>query len=233
MACSQFGQAEDYIKMPAISVTTTDNTSSFNDVNHPSTKSSYSKSLSVKKKTCVLNLEVTQRRASYQHIIPVVFVENSKSSGSPKRGHKSSQRRKSSVYDNYRKPSVTSPRSRSGSWNSFEYQKHRQLMERRPSVVSNARHSLSEEMTAKQYINEKQRRKIALVVVSTFLFILISSVAIVILTLTHQSEWTYDKNKTMTIYTFAPDSKVIIHEEFPAYRNLRYVNIVRLHKNHK
>lgn len=94
-------------------------------------------------------------------------------------------------------------------------------MDHRPSVALNARHRLSDSMATKQLITETQRRKIAFVVVLTFLFILICSVAIVILTLTHQSEWTYDKNKTMTIYTFAPDSKVIIHEEFPVYRNLR------------
>lgn len=217
MACSLFVQAEDCIEMPVMSVSTADSTNTFVHVNHLSFKT---KPSSVKKKKSALNLEV-HPNAPYDHIVPVVFIDNSESSVPTNKGRKPSQRRKSSVYDNYRKPSIASSRSRSESWNSYEYQKHRQLMEHRPSIALNATRRLSEPMTSKQYISEKQRRKIAFVVVSTFLFILICSVAIVILTLTHQSEWTYDRNKTMTIYTFAPDSKVIIHEEFPVYKNIR------------
>lgn len=69
--------------------------------------------------------------------------------------------------------------------------------------------SLQHNMTPKQIEKEKRRRKVVFAVVATFLFILVCCVLAVVVTLTHQSEFTVE-NKTLTYYTFAPDEKIVI-----------------------
>lgn len=63
-------------------------------------------------------------------------------------------------------------------------------------------------MTPKEAEKEKRRRRVVFVVVATFLFLLVCSVLAVVVTLTHQSEFTAE-NKTLTYYTFAPDATIV------------------------
>lgn len=69
--------------------------------------------------------------------------------------------------------------------------------------------SLQQTMTPKELEKEKRRRRVVFAVVATFLFLLICSVLAVVVTLTHQSEFTAE-NKTLTYYTFAPDARIVI-----------------------
>lgn len=70
MACSLFVQAQDCIEMPVMSASTADSTGSFVHVNHPSSKISYAKNSSVKKKKVCLIWKPTKK---VPHII-ILFL---------------------------------------------------------------------------------------------------------------------------------------------------------------
>lgn len=66
---------------------------------------------------------------------------------------------------------------------------------------------LSEEETLK----ENRRRKIVYIVIGTTLFLLLCAVLAVVITLTHQSQFSVE-NKTTTYYTFSPHPKLVYGE---------------------
>lgn len=143
------------------------------------------------------------------HIVPEVLIREKRARRQP-----SQLRRKSSAYESCRRASVASNRSRRGSrrcsysYPEYERRKSSASQSRRNSSMRSGR-SLQQEMTPKQLEKEKRRRKVVFAVVATFLFILVCSVLAVVVTLTHQSEFTAE-NKTLTYYTFAPDAKIVI-----------------------
>ena len=84
---------------------------------------------------------------------------------------------------------------------------------RRSSVASSRRHKTSSATTRKwlspeQKARERKRRRTVYIVVGTFLFILFSCVLVVIVTLTHQSEWGRRNSTVARYYTFAPPADV-------------------------
>lgn len=144
------------------------------------------------------------------HVIPEVLIREKR----PRR-HSSQLKRKGSAYENYRRSSVasTSNRSRHGSRrysHSSEYERRKSISQsRRNSSMRSAKSLQHATMTPKEIEKEKRRRKVVFAVVATFLFLLVCSVLAVVVTLTHQSEFTME-NKTMTYYTFAPDARIVI-----------------------
>lgn len=157
------------------------------------------------------------------HLIPEVVVREKRA-----RRHSSQLRRKGSSYENYRRSSIVSAanrQSRQGSrrysHSSGEYERRKSISQsRRNSSMRSAKSLQHTAMTPKQIEKEKRRRRIVFAVVATFLFILVCSVLAVVVTLTHQSEFTVE-NKTLTYYTFAPDAKIAILKS--ELNNERYV----------
>lgn len=143
------------------------------------------------------------RELCKDHLVPCVYVK----SYEDQRGRRYSQaRRNSSIYDNYRRPSVASNRSRRGSRYSYttEYEKKRRASHCRRSSSTKSAKAAQLEMTLKQRQEEKRRRRIVCIVIATFVFILMCCVLTVIVTLTHRSEVITTENKTKLYYTFAP-----------------------------
>lgn len=141
------------------------------------------------------------------HIIPMIYIQQDLTSQRTRRPS-SHVRRNSSVYDNYRKPSIASNRSRRGSRCMVENDKRRMSHYSRRSSSVRTNKSIPLELELKQIQEEKKRRRTVFAVVSTFLFILLCSVLIVLVTLTHRTEMKTSENKTVTYYTFAPFPKV-------------------------
>lgn len=166
------------------------------------------------------------RELCTDHLVPCVYVK----SYEEQRGRRYSQaRRNSSFYDNYRRPSVASNRSRRGSRYSYtaEYEKKRRASHCRRSSSTKSAKVAQLELSLKQRQDEKRRRKIVFIVIATFVFILACCVLTVIVTLTHRSEVITTENKTKLYYTFAPPPDHVFHTNVGKYISILFWTIVR------
>lgn len=122
------------------------------------------------------------------------------------RSGSSRSRRKESTSSDYRRSSVRSSvrsnRSRKSSYN----------LDRSKSVRSNYSRRISIpppiQKTEEDLKREKRHRIAVWFLIGSFIFIAASSILVVIITLTHQSEYNYANNGSMYYYTFAKPSNL-------------------------
>lgn len=135
------------------------------------------------------------RRSQYSE-----YTGSSRTGSSRRKGSTTSEGRRSSV-----RSSIRSNKSRRSSNGLERNRSIRSTYSRRPSnnIIPTPPVIIKTEEDLKR---EKRHRIAVWLVLGSFIFIAISSILVVIITLTHQSEHIYDVNKTLPYYTFSRPS---------------------------